>query len=81
MGLIDAHDKAENDLNKIADDITDMAQHVALTEVPLDEWGGFQIISKVEEKGYTAVKIPKQPSHFPCNARARGSYCCEAFSS
>ncbi|WP_119689216.1 terminase large subunit [Acinetobacter nosocomialis] len=64
MGLIDAHDKAENDLNKIADDITDMAQHVALTEVPLDEWGGFQIISKVEEKGYTAVKIPKTTKSF-----------------
>ncbi|HHY2118567.1 TPA: terminase large subunit [Acinetobacter baumannii] len=64
MGLIDAHDKAENDLNKIADDITDMAQHVALTEVPLDEWGGFQIIKNVEEKGYTAVKIPKTTKSF-----------------
>lgn len=64
MGLIDAHDTAENDLNKIADDITDMAQHVALTEVPLDEWGGFQIVSKIEEKGYTAVKIPKTTKSF-----------------
>lgn len=63
-GLIDAHDSTENDLNKIADDIIALGQHVALTEVPLDEWGGFQIIKKVEDAGYTAIKIPKNVKTF-----------------
>lgn len=59
MGLLEAHDGFENDLNLIASDLISDAKHVSLTEVPYDEWGGFQIAKTVDDAGYTSIKMPK----------------------
>ena len=40
------------------------AQRVSLTEVPYDEWGGFQIAKTVDDAGYTSIKMPKTTKTF-----------------
>ena len=64
QGLLEVHDGAENDFNAIADDLIADANTVPLTEVPYDEWGGFQVAKKIEDAGYTTVKIPKTVKTF-----------------
>lgn len=59
QGLLDVHDGYENDLNLIATDLTSDAKNVVLSEVPYDEWGGFQVAKTIEDEGYETVKIPK----------------------
>ena len=59
QGLLEVHDGAENNFKLIAQDLIDDAGRVPLSEVPHDEWGGFQIAKDIEEAGYDAVKIPK----------------------
>ena len=57
--LLTVCDGAENDLNEIAEDITDDAENLVVQEVPYDEWGGFQIAKKIDDAGHTSIKIPK----------------------
>ena len=64
QGLIEVHDGAENDLVAIADDLIADAERVALSEVPYDEWGGFQVAKKISDEGYETVKIPKNVKTF-----------------
>lgn len=59
QGLLDVHDGYENNLNLIATDLTSDAKNVVLSEVPYDEWGGFQVAKTIEDEGYETVKIPK----------------------
>ena len=37
---------------------------VPLSEVPYDEWGGFQVARTIEDAGYDTVKIPKNVKTF-----------------
>ena len=64
QGLLEVHDGAENNFKLIAQDLIDDAGRVPLSEVPHDEWGGFQIAKDIEEAGYDAVKIPKTVKTF-----------------
>ncbi|WP_227692526.1 terminase large subunit [Psychrobacter immobilis] len=64
QGLLEVHDGAENDLNAIAEDLVSDAGSFPLTEVPYDEWGGFQVAATIEAAGYDAVKIPKTVKSF-----------------
>lgn len=64
QGLLNVHDGSENNFNAIADDLVADAKNVPLTEVPYDEWGGFQVATTIENEGYTAVKIPKTVKSF-----------------
>ena len=64
QGLLEVHDGAENNFKLIAQDLIDDASRVPLSEVPHDEWGGFQIAKDIEEAGYDAVKIPKTVKTF-----------------
>lgn len=59
QGLLDPHDGAEVDFNIVRDDLLSDAAGIALTEVPLDEWGGFQIARDIENAGHKPIKIPK----------------------
>lgn len=59
LGLLDVQDGFENDLNLIASDLIADAKNVALSEVPYDEWGGFQVARTIEDEGYDAIKMPK----------------------
>ena len=64
QGLLEVHDGAENNFKLIAQDLIADAGKVPLSEVPHDEWGGFQIAKDIEEAGYDAVKIPKTVKTF-----------------
>lgn len=64
LGLLDVHDGYENDLNLIATDLTADAREMVLSEVPYDEWGGFQVAKTIEDEGYDTVKIPKNVKTF-----------------
>lgn len=64
MGLLTAHDGAEVSFNQVRDDLLQDAKQVSLTEIPLDEWGAFQISQDFEGEGYTPVKIPKTTKTF-----------------
>lgn len=64
MGILDVHDGAENNFNLIATDLIADAKQVPLSEVPYDEWGGFQVAKMIEDEGYTTVKIPKNVKTF-----------------
>ncbi len=59
QGLLDAHDGAEVDFNLVEQDLLADAEHVALTEIPHDEWGGFQIAANLERAGHKPIKMPK----------------------
>lgn len=59
QGLLEVHDGYENNFDLVASDLTNDAKSVPLTEVPYDEWGGFQIARDIEKAGYTGVKMPK----------------------
>lgn len=63
-GLLNVCDGYENDLNQIAKELIEDAQRVSLTEVPYDEWGGFQIAKTVDDAGYTSIKMPKTTKTF-----------------
>lgn len=63
-GLLTEHDGAEVSFNDVRDDLLDDAKQVALAEVPLDEWGGFQLMQDITKAGYTPVKIPKVAKTF-----------------
>jgi len=63
-GLLNVCDGYENDLNQIAKELIEDAQQVSLTEVPYDEWGGFQIAKTVDDAGYTSIKMPKTTKTF-----------------
>lgn len=64
QGLLEVHDGAENNFKLIAQDLIADAGKVPLSEVPHDEWGGFQIAKDIEDAGYDAVKIPKTVKTF-----------------
>lgn len=64
MGLLEVHDGAENDFSLIAGDLIADAKRVPLSEVPYDEWGGFQVAKDIENEGYETVKIPKNVKTF-----------------
>ena len=64
QGLIEVHDGAENNLNAIAEDLISDGGSVPLSEVPYDEWGGFQVAKTIEDAGYDTVKIPKTVKTF-----------------
>jgi phage terminase large subunit-like protein len=63
-GLLTAHDGAEVSFNGVRDDLLVDAADVALTEVPMDEWGGFQLAQDLTDAGHAAVKIPKNTKTF-----------------
>ena len=62
--MLTQHDGAEVNFNDVRDDLLDDAENVALTEVPLDDWGGFQLAQDIERAGHTPVKIPKVAKFF-----------------
>lgn len=64
QGLLEVHTGAENNFSLIADDLIADAGKVPLSEVPYDEWGGFQVAQTIEEAGYDTVKIPKTVKTF-----------------
>lgn len=64
LGLLDVHDGYENDLNLIATDLIADARSMVLSEVPYDEWGGFQVAKTIEDEGYDTIKIPKVTKTF-----------------
>lgn len=64
MGLLTGHDGAEVNFGVVRDELLADAKAVALTEIPHDEWGAFQIARDFEEAGYTPVKIPKTTRSF-----------------
>lgn len=64
MGLLNQHDGAEVSFNGVFDDLIADAKDVALTEVPMDEWGGFQLAQDIEAEGHQTVKIPKNTKTF-----------------
>lgn len=48
----------------VASDLINDAKKVPLTEVPYDEWGGFQVSRDIEDAGYETVKMPKTTKTF-----------------
>lgn len=64
MGLLNPHDGAEVSFNDVRDDLLADAADVALTEVPMDEWGGFQLAQDLSDQGQQPVKIPKNTKTF-----------------
>lgn len=64
MGILEVHDGSENDFTLVASDLINDANKVPLTEVPYDEWGGFQVAKDITDAGYEAVKIPKNVKTF-----------------
>lgn len=63
-GYITEYDGAEIDFNVIVKDVLEDAGKFALSEIPHDEWGAFQIASEFSKQGYTPVKIPKTTKIF-----------------
>jgi phage terminase large subunit-like protein len=64
QGVLTGHDGAEVSFNQVRDELVYDAKRVALTEIPHDEWGAFQIAQDFEAQGYTPVKIPKTTKTF-----------------
>ncbi|MCH7309714.1 terminase large subunit, partial [Acinetobacter sp. NIPH 1852] len=64
LGFLEVHDGYENDFTLVASDLINDASKVPLTEVPYDEWGGFQVARDITDAGYEAVKIPKNVKTF-----------------
>lgn len=64
QGFITEYDGAEIDFNIIVHDVLEDADKYALTEIPHDEWGAFQIAAEFTNQGYTPVKIPKTTKVF-----------------
>lgn len=64
QGFITEYDGAEVDFNIIVKDVLEDADNYALTEIPHDEWGAFQIAAEFANQGYTPVKIPKTTKIF-----------------
>lgn len=64
QGVLTGCDGAEVSFNLVRDDLLEDANHVALTEIPHDEWGAFQIAQDFEALGHTPVKIPKTVKTF-----------------
>jgi phage terminase large subunit-like protein len=59
MGVLNEHQGAEVSFNDVRDDLLNDAASIALTEIPHDEWGGFQLARDLENAGYVPVKMPK----------------------
>lgn len=64
QGVLTGCDGAEVSFNQVRDELLDDANKVALTEIPHDEWGAFQIAQDFESHGHTPVKIPKTTKTF-----------------
>ena len=64
QGYITEHDGAELDFDLITDDVIDDKDYFAITEVPHDEWGAFQIAGALTKAGLTVVKMPKNVKTF-----------------
>ncbi|HCL59487.1 MAG TPA: terminase [Acinetobacter sp.] len=64
QGELEVHDGSENDFSLVASDLINDAKKVPLTEVPYDEWGGFQVSRDIEDAGYETVKMPKTTKTF-----------------
>ncbi len=64
QGVLEVHDGSENDFSLVASDLINDAKKVPLTEVPYDEWGGFQVSRDIEDAGYETVKMPKTTKTF-----------------
>lgn len=64
QGVLEVHDGSENDFSLVASDLINDAKKIPLTEVPYDEWGGFQVSRDIEDAGYETVKMPKTTKTF-----------------
>jgi len=50
-------------LGQIKDDIIASAEHYVIAEVTMDEWGGREMATSLQEDGFTVINIPMQVRH------------------